>query len=234
VVQASEIAGLLARATTVVPSPEPEARYRARDGSGQVQVEIDGAARYVSVLLEGEWRRSIGGHRLGAAILAAFTAAATARLAAWAEQAADRRHIDDAPAPAVADRPGQRPHATPEVFQLLSRAWRDLHEYKLRLTELHAAATATASPGRNVVVTVRAGQIVGIELDPDWLRTARDADIERETGQTLNAALDDLAQLPEQALESCPDLRALLAAYPAVSPLAPGRPRLQSQPETNW
>jgi hypothetical protein len=190
-----------------IPTLHAGERYVGRDASGLVQVEIDGVARHVAVSLQAGWRRAVGGDGLGAALLAAFTAATTARLTAWAEQAADLRQTDVAPASVQVD----RPHATPETAQLLSRAWRDLQEYRLRLTELHAATTTSAAPGRTVVVTVRAGQIAGIELDPDWLRTAGDADIERQTGHTLSAALDDLARLPDEALEDCPDLRAVLA-----------------------
>jgi hypothetical protein len=190
-----------------IPTLDPEARYLGRDASGQVQVEIDGAVRHVAVTLEDGWRRTVDGDGLGAAILTAFTAATTARLTAWAEQPAARPHTDAAPDSI----PVERPHATTETFQVLSRAFRDLEEYRLRLTELHAATATAAAPGRTVVVTVRAGHITGIELDPDWLRTAGDADIERQTGHTLSTALGDLARLPEQALESCPDLRAVLA-----------------------
>lgn len=196
-----------------IQGPEPEARYRGRDGSGLVQVEVDGAARHVAVLLAPGWRRTIGGPGLGAAVLAAFGAASTARLTAWAERAADRRQPDGAPASAMVASQAQRP---PEVIASLAQAWRDLREYQLRLTELSAAAGTTAGPGRNVVVTVRAGQIAGIVVAPDWVRTATDTDVERATGQTLRAALDDLARLPERALEGCPALRAVLAAQQAA------------------
>jgi hypothetical protein len=201
--QASDISGVS------IPTLDPEGRYPGRDASGQVRVEIDGAARHAAVSLERGWRRAAGTDGLGAAILAAFTAATTARLTAWAEQSADRRPTDP-PASVLVD----RPHATPRYLQMLSRAFRDLHEYRLRLTELQAATTTTASPDRTVVVTVRAGQIAGIEFDPDWLRTAGDADIERQTGRTLSTALDDLGRLPDRALERCPDLRAILATQP--------------------
>jgi hypothetical protein len=197
--QASDISG------ASIPSLDPEARYVGRDASELVRVEIDGSARYVAVSLERGWRPSVGGDGLGAAILAALTSATTARLTAWAEQTTHLGPI--APASVQVD----RPHATPETFRMLSRAWHDLQEYRLQLIELHAATTTKADAGRTVLVTVCAGQIAGIEFDPDWLRTAPDADIERQAGNTLSAALGDLARLPDEALEDCPDLRAVLA-----------------------
>jgi len=195
--QASDLSGALI----------PAARYLGRDTSGLVRVEVDGAARHVVVTLEDGWRRADAGHGLSDAILTAFTAATTARLVAWAEQAADHRRPDDAPTSQHA----KKPDAPSETFALLSRAWSDLHEYRHRLTQLHAATTTTAAPGRTVVVTVRAGQIAGIELEPGWLRTAGDTEIERLTGRTLSAALGELARIPERVLASCPDLRAVLA-----------------------
>jgi hypothetical protein len=197
-VQARAISG------AAIPALDPDARYLGHDTSGQVRVEIDGAARRVAVGLGREWRRTVGAEALGAAILAAFTAATTERLTAWAEQPAR-----PAPAPVLIE----RPPPTPEIFRLLSRASRDLLEYRLRLTELHSAAATRAAPGRTVVVTVRAGRIGRIDLDPEWLRSAGDADVERVTGHTLSAALDDLARLPEHVLEHCPDLRAVLATH---------------------
>jgi hypothetical protein len=199
--RASDISG------ASIPSLDPDTRYLGRDASELVQVEIDGPARHVAVSLEREWRGKVGGDALGAAILTALTAATTARLTVWAEQAADRRVTDETPAPVPVD----RPHATPETIHLLSRAIRDLHEYRHRLTELHAALTTQAGPGRTVVVTMHAGQIAGIEFDPDWLQTATTTDIERQAGHTLSAALDDLARIPDEALEDCPDLRTVLA-----------------------
>jgi hypothetical protein len=230
-VQVSDFTRRSEQVTTGVPTPDPEARYQGRDGSDLVQVEVDGAARHAAVALESGWRRTIGGPALGAAILAAYTAATTARLTAWAEQAAERRDTGDggdAPAPAMVDRQVTWPRATPAMVQSLSRAFRDLREFGLRLTALHAATTTTASPGRTVVVTARAAQIVGIELAPDWLRTAGDSDIERQTGHTLRAALDDLVRLPERALEGCPDLQAVLAAH--QSPIGLVGPTLGTPP----
>jgi hypothetical protein len=200
-VQTSAVSGVS------IPALDPDARHVGHDASGQVQVEIDGAARRVVVSLETGWRRAISGDGLGPAVLAAFTAATTARLTTLAEQAADHRHVESAPAPVSIG----RPHATEETLRLLSRAFRDLHEYRHLLTELHATTTRRTSRGQTVVVTVRAGEITEIELDPDWLQAFGDADIERQIGHTMTTALDDLARLPERALENCPDLRAVLA-----------------------
>lgn len=183
----------------------PDGRYSGEDGSGQVRIEIDGAARDAAVVLASAWRSAVPPAGLPAAVLQAFTAATTARLIAWAT------------APATEQLPSIQP-PMPRANQLtvdsLSRAWRDLREFQQRLTTLHNATETASSPGRLAIVTVAGGQLVAIDLDPDWLRTATSQDIERHIGHALRAALSMIATLPERALEGCPDLAALLTGRP--------------------
>jgi DNA-binding protein YbaB len=200
---------------TALPSLPPDARYSGEDSSGRVQVEIDGAARDVAVALADGWRSAVGSEGLASAVLQAFSAATTARLTAWATAPATEGTGPVAPA-----EPGQPPMQlpSPQERQLtadsLSRAWRDLREFRLRLTTLHRATDTVSSPGRLAVVTVAGGQLLSLELDPDWLRTATSQDLERHIGHALRAALAMIAALPERALEGCPDLQALLARSP--------------------
>jgi hypothetical protein len=81
------------------------------------------------------------------------------------------------------------------------------------------------SPGGLVVATTAHGQLVGLDLDPVWLRTATSRDVERNVGHALRGALTLISTLPERALESCPHLAVLLADPPFASS---GSPRSHS------
>lgn len=189
----------------------PDDRYSGEDSSGRVRVEVDGAASDVAVVLADGWRAAVPRAGLAGAVLQAFSAATTARLTAWATAPT---------APREQDRPAW-PQASWPTADSLSRAWRDLREFRLRLTSLHAATETVSSPGRQVVVTIAGGQPVGLELDPEWLRTATSQDLERHIGHALRAALARIATLPERALEGCPDLQALLSGSPLFQLTAP-------------
>jgi hypothetical protein len=195
-----------------LPSLPPDGRHSGEDGSGRVRVELDGAARDATVVLADGWRSAVPLAGLAGAVLQAFSAATTARLAAWA--AAPAAPSDQGPPPS--------PQASRLATDSLSRAWRDLREFRLRLTTLHAATETVSSPGRRAVVTVAVGQPVSLDLDPEWLRTATTRDLERHIGQALRAALARIATLPERALEGCPDLRAFLSGSPLFPLTAPG------------
>jgi hypothetical protein len=93
----------------------------------------------------------------------------------------------------------------------LGRAWQDLREFRLRLSELGAVTSTVHGPGRRVTAALRGAQIVGLDLDPTWRRTASDAELEQHIAHTLGAALRQAPGLSERALDGCPDLAAVLA-----------------------
>lgn len=182
----------------------PLGPYSGEDPTGRVHVTLDGAARHAAVVLGDGWRRSVGTAGLAAAVLQAFSAATTARLAAWAAASAV--------APNAPGR-GEAQRAAVDIGSL-SRARRELRELRQRLAAMHRATETASSPGRRAVAVVTGGRVTGLELDPEWLRTAATRDVERHTGHALRGALALLSALPERALEGCPDLAALLAAGP--------------------
>jgi hypothetical protein len=185
--------------------PWPHGRHSGEDGTGRVRVELDCAARDVDVVLENGWRSAVGPKGLGAAVLQAFSAATIARLTAWATALATEQRL-----------PPILPPTWPAArltIDALAHAWRDLREFQHRLTTLHEATETVSSPGGLAVVEVARGQLVGLELDSTWLRTATSPDVERHIGHALGAALTLIAALPERALEGCPGL----AALPGVS-----------------
>jgi hypothetical protein len=97
------------------------------------------------------------------------------------------------------------------------RAWSDLVEFRAGLAALGAATRTATSSGRRVTVTVRGGNVVAIELDRAWPDAVGDADLERHLTEGLRAALALIASTPQQALDGCPYLLALLTIAPAAA-----------------
>ncbi|MGH8967486.1 MAG: hypothetical protein ACRDXB_19455 [Actinomycetes bacterium] len=196
-----------------LPALPPNTWYSGEDGSGRVRVEIDDAARGVAVVVEDGWRTAPTAEGLAGAVLEAFSAAINARLTAWAASPPADLATDEQARPPAAP-------ATDVTLTSLSRAWRDLREFQHRLTTLHAATETVPGPGRPAVATIAGGQLVRLDLDPEWLRTATAQDLERHIAHALRAALDRIATLPERALEGCPDLQSLLSTT-GFSPFGP-------------
>ncbi|TQM09690.1 hypothetical protein [Pseudonocardia kunmingensis] len=188
-------------AHAALPVLPRDGRYAGEDGSGRVRVELDSAARDVVVVLEDGWRSAVGGAGLPGAVLQAFSAATVARLTAWATGPA-RAH------------PPPRRVAIRATAGSRSRAWHELSEFRRRLTTLHAATESVGSPGRKVIVTVAAGRLAGVEIDPAWQRIATARELEHHIGHALRGALALIATLPERTLDGYPALRALLADTP--------------------
>jgi hypothetical protein len=201
------------------------------DSTGCVRVTLDDDAVHVEVALARDWRSSHRTEGLGPALFEAFTQAAAVRFAAWAEQPVEP---DDAPEDDAAVPHHRLPGSGPHGVTSLLRAWRDLGEFRIRLHEIHSAAATTGSPDQEVTVQVRGAAIVAVHVDRTWSRGAPDSEIERRAGQALTAALAMIADVPQRALEGCPDLREVLAAEgfalpftvdpPAVDATVPRQP----------
>ncbi|MGQ0576695.1 MAG: hypothetical protein ACT4RN_21215 [Pseudonocardia sp.] len=201
-------------------------RHAGSDPSAQVRVEIDGTATSVRVALSPGWRAAVRPSGLGIAVLQAFTAATTARLAAWAEAGA-LAPAGTAPLGPFASRAGftapaavTQPRAEPVTHadaDRVRRAWRDLREFRLRLADLAATAHTVTDPARLVTVTVAASGIVAVELDAHWGAAAPDHELELHLEQALGRGVGLHATFPDRALDGCPDLRTLLDASPVAA-----------------
>ena len=201
----------------VADVPGVPRRSRGTDPSATVTVEIDAAARDAQLDLVEGWRSQVGVHRLGPAVVEAFTAATTARLADCAAWTGPVR------VPAT-EEPQPRQSSAAEV-QALGRAWRDLREFRIRLAELRSTDTTVTAAGGRVRATIRDGRLLAVELDGPWSTTASDADLAVHTGRALRAALRSVDEVPERALAACPDLRALLDHGPVLLTSRTGAPR---------
>lgn len=176
--------------------------HTASDDAGRVQVGIDATGLSVQVGVVAGWRRSGSAESLASATLAAYAAAGLARLAAGESEPS---------AIAPPSRSVERPPESASVARaLLHRAFRDLDEFRLQLARLNAVESTVTDPGRLVTVTLRGAQIVGLDVESQWLRSANDADVGQRLGAALTAAVRAGRALPNRALDGCPDLVAVL------------------------
>jgi len=199
--------------------PSTTNRYRGADSSGRVAVEIDTGGQDARMVLEEGWRTEVGVRGLGPAVVEAFTAAATVRLGVWAATAPSSWM------PAAARHDPEKHRSLAEEAEALGRAWRDLGEFQIRLAELQGACTTVTDAGRRVRATVRDGRLLAVELDGSWSAAAPDADLVVHVGAALRAALHALHDVPDRALDSCPNLRAVLDHAPLPLPGTAGKGR---------
>lgn len=199
------------------PAAADSGRFVGSDASGCVQVQLDPDVARPRVALDAGWRSTVQPEGLGSAVLQAFGAATTERLMAFAS--ADPRATEAGP---TNPRPGggatgALPTGTSGV-ELVHRAQNDLAEFRTRLAALSAATRTVSSSDQRVTVTVRGGSIVAVDSGRAWRETVGDQDLERHLDEALRAALSLIATTPQQALDGCPYLLALLATNPAALP----------------
>lgn len=177
--------------------------HRASDEAGRVQVGIDGPGRTVEVSVLPGWRRAGGAESLGAATLAAYAAAARVRLTVWAEESV--------PIGTAAPVPAERGASEPvESLVVLRRAFRDMSEFRSRLTALGTTRRSVSDPQRVVTATMAGARIVGLELDERWVSSSNESDMGQRLGAVLTAALRAGVRWPAGALQGCPDLVSVL------------------------
>jgi hypothetical protein len=179
------------------------AEFSGLDASRTVRLWLADSGRGARVGLDRRWRAAVGPERLGGAAVEALGAAVVAQVGAWSGGS-----IPSAPAWGT-DRLGSG--ASLETSAHLRRACQDLREFRAQLAALAGATWTVPGAGRLVVAVLRAGQVVGLELDPRWRRVASDGELEHHIGHTLSMGLRQCATLPQRALDGCPDLAAVLA-----------------------
>jgi DNA-binding protein YbaB len=216
--EAADLARRLSAASTAA-----EAEFVGSDSAGVVEITIGSDGAPTRVRLDSGWRQVVGITGLGAAVIAALTAAVTERLSAWAggmAPAGDGR-------PAALD---TEPYRHAELGDPSSRqsalALRDLmalvDDVTARLPEVAQAAEAatTASVtatngGRTVRVTTVGGMVSAVDFDEQWLRSADHQRIEQAIQEALTTSVRDCAQARLEAFAAVPGLdrvRALTAS----------------------
>lgn len=182
----------------------------ASDGAERVQVTVDATDLRVRVVVLPGWRRSGGAESLGTSVLGAYTAATAS---AVTEQTHEQPVVAAA---AEARRRSVGWATTPRA--LLHRAFRDLDELRGQLKDLRTTGTTITEPGHAVTVTLHGAQLVAVHIDPHWLSSAHDAEVELRLATILTTAARAGRTKLDQALDGCPDLRAVLAVASAAAP----------------
>lgn len=202
-----------------VPTEDPNARYEGRDASRTVRVEMDGSGTVSEVGIDSAWRRHLSTEEFAEAMQQAIQDAAMTRFASWGEGIGTQRpgrarSTSDPLASATAsaealtrtiaaaaqqaDRAGSE-RALQELLSMLERIEATIDETSARLDE-QLGQTHTGRT-RHVVVEVSAAKdVTDIQYDEDWLETAHEVNIARETRDALRQAYQKAAQHGIQTL----------------------------------
>jgi hypothetical protein len=169
--------------------------HRGTDRSGTVGVQVEIGSVDARLVLHAGWRRQVGLHGLGRAVVEAFDGALA-------------RHLV-APTGVATPAPGRIAGGVTDAA-VLDCAWREMREFRSRLAELvGGSSTVTDARGR-VRAVVRGGRLAAVEPDPRWAARATDAELAEPVEQVLRAAAVAVAGLRARALGGCPNLRAVL------------------------
>lgn len=191
--QAQELSGLLVAASSTPAS------YEGRDRTGAVQVTVDHDGQIQDVGLGGSWRNHIDPRTLGPAVVEAVGAAASQRVAAWAESVATgaRRQfrvarsaggaapepVQTAPSPPFGDGLSGR-----RLLELLDGVEAELEGFQQQVRQRLNRGSDGRSDGGHVTAVVTGGQVNRLELDPQWVARARHTEIAREIRLALAQA----------------------------------------------
>jgi hypothetical protein len=198
------------------PSPKPLAEDPVEDDgvsrtdpAGLVTVRVDpmGAVKFVK--LTPQWQRSVAPQALhqnvllaaNAAIMAALAeeGASTARLPWAATTGANASRTVAQPAPRS---PQDRATGSAEVVGLVNTALADLAQFDQKLDIARAQPASVQSRAHHVRVVADNVRILAVSIDPGWVVSTRDPEIESELVDALvqaqsQASLGNLAQGPQ-------------------------------------
>ena len=183
------------------------ARSTGTDATGTIRVTLDHAGQPEQITVHDSWPQRLRPDALSAATAEAFSAAATARGAAWKDaldragwqQRADR--LDDRAGPAVTA-PGELPAAFRRVPPGPPRPVSQLAEDVLTGLDSAAALAARPRPAsqgtganreRTVTVTLRPGGQLACEISAQWAAPRTAAALNDALAQALTAARRSLA-----------------------------------------
>ena len=179
------------------------------DPAGLVTVRVDTTGVVKSVKLTHQWQRGVAPQALhqnvllaaNAAIMAALTqeGASTAPLPWAASPGATTARAEAKPQPRS---PQDRVAGSAEVVRLVNTALGDLAQFDQKLDAARAHPASVQSSDQHVRVTADNVRILGVSIDPGWVASTRDVEIESELVDALvqaqsQASLGNLGQGPQ-------------------------------------
>jgi DNA-binding protein YbaB len=184
-----------------------------------VTVTVDAAGGIKSVKLTHQWQHSVAPEALHQNVLLAANAAIMAALAQvdvnaqaafpWAVPTqAEAIRPAGQPVPQREPRsPQDRITASAEVVRLVDTVVAELAQFDQKLSAARERPASVQSNGQHVRVTADNIRILGVSIDPAWLTSTRNPDIERELVDALvqaqhQASLGSLAQGPQSPATS--------------------------------
>jgi len=191
--------------------------FTGTDVTGAVEVVVTGSGAAAEALLRPDWRDRLRADGLGPAVVAASSAAATARLSAWgagmAEQAGAAGSAEAVSGPVGAGPvvfepgdPGSRQSqlAVEDLLDLI-------YDLDGRLPAVLAASEVAATTpviaenhAATTRVTMIGGSVTRVDFDAVWLRSAQHQRIAAAITETLIAAHQTADARRGQALEDSP------------------------------
>ncbi|MBV9843704.1 MAG: YbaB/EbfC family nucleoid-associated protein [Kutzneria sp.] len=156
-----------------------------------VTVTLTPAAEVVSVKLAADWRRSVDPRALDASVLAAVNAATMRALARQVEAVPPVAEVRP-PAPSTPGGADEPPLTRQDVLRLVDAVSTDLRRFSERISPVVDHPVSAESAGGHVTATASRGRVIGLSLDPGWVGSVRDSEIESEL-------LDVLRQLHDKS-----------------------------------
>jgi DNA-binding protein YbaB len=193
----------------IVEEPVDEDGVSRKDPAGLVTVRVDAAGGVKSVKLADQWQRSVAPQALHVNVLQAANAAIMAALAQegsntaplpWA--ATTHAPVARAEAKPQPRSPQDRFAGSVEVVRLVNTVVAELAQFDQKLGAARAHPASVQSRGQHVRVAADNVRILGVSIDPGWLGSTRDPEIESELVDALvqaqsQASLGSLAQGPQ-------------------------------------
>jgi DNA-binding protein YbaB len=195
---------------------EQLAPITVKDEEGAVELTLAANGAVQALVLDEDWRDTIGEESLGLAVSACYQSAIEQRAAQWLKAYSE-----------TTDHEGASPVAAPEPVELAdpSSAWG--FEGREQLREMYAAADAEqadflahraqrareprdgVNSARTITVTREGDTITAVKLDERWVKNTNDGVIEKEIVRALNNVMAMSARERENKYEGFPAIEQL-------------------------
>jgi hypothetical protein len=171
-------------------------RHSGRDQGGLARVIVDGRGRATEVAVSPGWRGKTDPAGLAAALLEATGEAQTRRLERWAsggehtDAPPDATLVDRAHPPAGGALDSSGTDLIRDLLPLLDEAERQLDEAQHQLEHHFTERALLASPGRELTIATRGGQVTEMEFDGRWIASATADEVAHHVCHLLQIAHD--------------------------------------------